>query len=96
MIETAVFLYIGSQMFLKIFLWSSLALLGLYIFILEGRIYFTKRRLKKILNKVTRREEISNEPDVGINISYTEKKISFLRFLFLLILVLTIILTITY
>jgi len=88
-------LLIFSRSIFIIFLWVSIAILGLYIFILEGRAIITKWRIQRVMNRMRRKSEIE-APSSPMSGSYNKKKINQLRILWYLITLLSIVLTITY
>ncbi len=93
--EFLITLFIGTHLFLKIFLWGSLVVLALYIFVLEGRLLLTKAKINKIIGKVTKKGSLDNG-DEEARVSFAEKKLNVLIILWAVITLLTIVLTVTY
>jgi len=97
--QIAYLLFIFSHIILKVFLGVSLVILGIYIFFLEGRIYFIKMKVRKFFKK-DNAEDLKdysfNDLLADLNISYNKKKLKTLRILWYIITILSIILIITY
>jgi len=89
-------LFIGDNLFLKIFLWVCLLILGIYIFILEGRIILIKAKIRILLNKVMKNKKEETDPEKISPLTFSKKKLRLLILLWTSITLLTIILTITY
>lgn len=98
MINSLVFLarLIENHLYIKIILWTGILVLGVYIFVMEGRKYLTRMNRVKLFRKITGKKSIDDYPEVRFNISYTDKKIKKLKILWYLITLITIILTFTY
>ncbi|XFA98875.1 hypothetical protein ACAG96_08365 [Candidatus Izemoplasma sp. B36] len=87
---------IENHLYVKIILWVGIVVLGVYIFIMEGRRYLTGINTKKFFRKLFRKKHIDDYPEVRFNISYTDKRIKLLKILWYCITIISIILTITY
>ena len=94
--QLSYFLFIGSHTLIKVFLVVSLVILGVYIFFLEGRIYFVKLRIRKFLKRDKGQDGTEGSPQAELNISYSEKKLKTLRILWGILTILSIVLMITY
>jgi len=97
--QIAYLLFIFSHIILKVFLGVSVVILGIYIFFLEGRIYFIKMKVRKFLKK-DKEEDLKDysfdDLLADLKISYNEKKLKTLRILWYIITILSIVLIITY
>jgi|AntAceMinimDraft_18_1070375.scaffolds.fasta_scaffold36700_2 hypothetical protein len=97
--QIAYLLFIFSHIVLKVLLGVSLVILGIYIFFLEGRIYFIKMRVRKFF-KSENREDLKDysftDLLADLNISNNEKKLKTLRILWYIITILSIVLIVTY
>ncbi len=87
---------IENHLYVKILLWIGIIVLGIYIFIMEGRKYLTGINARKIFKKLFGKKQMDDYPEVRFNISYTDKRIKLLKILWYCITVISIILTITY
>lgn len=85
-----------SHLVLKMLLWVSLIILGVYIFFLEGRVLLTRRRIKKAFKRFSKEEALEVVEEKEEVLELDVKEIKTLSILFLCITIFTTILTFTY
>lgn len=90
---------ISDHNLMKLILWICLGILAVYIFVLEGRIIFTRMKIEKAINRVRKQKVIQIKSEIDSNqdkLQLDQKEVKILVYLFAVMFLLTLILTFTY